>query len=288
MKQSTSLVVVTLLVVCLMASACQNLTLIAESASSPNLRPRWVITATDQGWETTSTIASGWTDITLINQSNAPHQSALMRISGNKTPSDVLAALASSYGHLPEWLSQVGGPVGAFPGDSLTISTYLEPGDYVLVDPIPGPDGLVNIANGYFMPILVEASDSVPSQPEADLTLKLADYAFIFDQSAVTAGQHTIEVRNQGPQEAHEVVIIRLNDGVTVQDFLANLDPSSGPPPGHVVAGVAPFGEDVVNYMDVEFEAGATYGLLCAAPSTEHDGQPHFMLGMIGQFTVPE
>jgi hypothetical protein len=65
-------------------------------------------------------------------------------------------------------------------------------------------------------------------------------------------------------------------------------DAEGGPPPGQIVGGTAPFAPETENYLEVEFEAGATYALICFLPSTQHGNQPHFMLGMIDQFMVAD
>lgn len=276
----------------LITSACVPLDPAATSSSdtSPEItRHELTITATAEGWDAPESIRAGWTEITLVNQSEGMRQAAFLRLDEDKTMDDVFAAIQAGVEMVPEWLTEFGGPSAVMPGMSQSVTTNLQAGQYIVIDPVPEADGVPGMAKGYFMPLIVEESEAATSAPVSDLTIELVDYSFIFDYDAVTAGIHLLEVSNSGPQEAHEVTIVKLNEGTTVQDFLAAMAPDAppGPPPGMPVAGTAGFDSVTENYLEVEFEAGATYGLVCFLPSTENDGQPHFMLGMIGQFTVP-
>ena len=205
-----------------------------------------------------------------------------------RTLDDVFAAIQAGMEGPPEWMSAYGGVSAVLPGASGTVAVDLAAGQYIVIDPVPTADGVPGMAKGYFMPLTVEDSTVATVAPSADLTVEMADYAFVFDQETVTAGSQTIAIRNSGPQEAHEVVIVKLDAGVTIQEFLDAFNPAApGPLPGTFVAGTAAFDDVAENYLAVDFEAGVTYGLICFTPSSVHGGQPHFMLGMVGQFAVP-
>ncbi|MBV7339907.1 hypothetical protein KFU94_69205 [Chloroflexi bacterium TSY] len=275
----------------LVTSACVPLEPAAVSASSTSgsTLHELIITATAEGWDTPESVPAGWTEVTVINESDGRRQAAFLRLDDDKTMDDVFAAIEAGMRGHAEWMTAYGGVSGVQPGTSRTVTVNLSAGQYIVIDPVPGADGVPGMAKGYFMPLIVEESDAETAPPTADMAIELVDYAFIFDYEAVTAGSHTIQVINSGPQEAHEVIFIKLNKGATVQDFLAALAPDApeGPPPGRSVAGTAAFDTVTQNYLEVEFEAGATYGLVCFLPSTQQDGQRHHMLGMVGQFTVP-
>lgn len=263
-----------------------------DSAAEMNLPHELLITATGEGWDAATTIAAGWTAVTVVNESDEPRNGQLFLLAADKSAEDARAALTAAYASPPEWLTPVGGIAIVVPGDTQTVFLNLEPGSYILADPLPEFDGVLGIDKGYFMPLTVEAGETMADEPVADMTLGLADYTFDFDYDAVTAGQHTIAVHSLGATEIHEAMFVRLDEGVSVQDFLADFGPDGpqGPPRGIPVGGVSAIAPDSAAYFEVEFEAGATYGLICflpAAEDAEHAGQPHFMLGMIGQFTVP-
>jgi len=248
------------------------------------------ITATAEGWDAPASVPAGWTKVTLINESEGLRQAAFLRLDDDKSMDDVFAAIEAGMEGPPAWMTPYGGVSGVLPGENTTVSLNLAAGQYIVIDPVPGADGVPGMAKGYFMPLVVEESNVTTAAPAADLSVELVDYAFKVDFDTFTAGKHTIKVTNSGAQEAHELVIVKLDDGATIQDFLSAFAPDApgGAPPGVFIAGTGAFDEVTDNYLEVEFEAGATYGIVCFTPSTENGGQPHFTLGMVGQFTVQE
>jgi hypothetical protein len=275
----------------LMISACASANPAMDSSADATVDSKLHslrITANGKGWDAPESNPAGWTEITLVNQSEAMRQAAFLRLEDGKTMEDVFAAIEAGLEGTPVWMKAYGGVSGVMPGETRTVTANLPAGQYIVVDPVPEADGVPGMAKGYFMPLLVEESDAVTSVPLEDISIELVDYAFAFNHASVKAGTQTIRVTNSGPQEAHEVVIVKLNDGATAQNFLAAFAPDAppGPPPGQIVAGTAPFDSITENYLEVEFEAGATYALICFLPSDQHEGQSHFMLGMINQFEV--
>lgn len=269
------------------ASEPQRGASVADAAESPV--HEMSITATAEGWDAPASTPAGWTRITLSNESDGLRQAAFLRLEDDKTMDDVFAAIEAGMEEPAEWMVPFGGVSGVSPGESTTVSVNLDAGQYIVVDPVPTADGVPGMAKGYFMPLVVEESDVATSAPAADLTVNLVDYAFEVDYDAFSAGSHTIQVTNSGPQEAHELVVVRLDEGVTVQDFLGAFAPDApgGPLPGQFVAGTAAFIEGSDNYLEVDLEEGAAYGIICFLPSPTNQGAPHFMLGMVGEFTVP-
>lgn len=246
------------------------------------------ITATAEGWDAPATVPSGWTRITLTNESDGLRQAAFMRLDDDKTMDDVFAAIEAGLSEPAPWMVPYGGVSAVLPGESRTVSVNLPAGQYIVIDPVPTADGVPGMAKGYFMPLTVEESDVVTAAPAATLTVDLLDYAFVVDYETFSPGDHTIKVTNSGPQEAHELVIVKLDDGATVADFLGAFAPDApgGPAPGQFVTGTAAFADISENYLEVTLEEGATYGIICFTPSPMNEGQPHFVMGMVDQFTV--
>ena len=280
------------LFVIFIASACSAIAPAIDSSvasPSPSTIHELTITATGQGWEAPESVPAGWTKITLVNQREGMRQTAFLRLDDDKTLDDVFAAIEAGMAGNPPWMTAYGGVSSVMPGESKVVAANLPAGQYIVIDPVPEPDGIPGMAKGYFIPLFVEESNVATAPPSSDLSLEMIDYAFNFDFDAVTAGSHVIQVTNNGTQEAHEAVVVKLNEGASVEDFLAAIAPGApaGPPPGEFVAGTAAFESITENYLEVEFEAGATYALICFLPSPLHGGQPHFMLNMVGQFVVP-
>lgn len=259
----------------------------AAAAAAP-AHHELTITATAEGWEVAETAPAGWTSVTLNNESDGLRQAAFLRLDDGKTMDDVFAAIEAGMEEPEEWMAPLGGVSGVSPGDEASVTVNLPAGQYIVVDPVPTEDGVPGMAKGYFMPLTIEESDVETTAPAADLSIDLLDYAFDVDYDALTAGSLTIKAANSSAQEAHEVVFVKLDEGATVEEFLAAFSPEApgAPLPGQFIGGTAAFVQGSDNYLTVELDEGATYGIICFLPSPLNQGQPHFMMGMAGEFTA--
>ena len=93
---------------------------------------------------------------------------------------------------------------------------------------------------------------------------------------------HTIRVEN-GAAQSHEVELVKLAPGKTLQDLMAWIADPQGPPPGNAIGGIAGMGHGVAQSFSYDFAPGE-YGFICFLPGP--DGKPHFLHGMMQQFTV--
>lgn len=118
------------------------------------------------------------------------------------------------------------------------------------------------------------------------------DYAFEGIPTTVPAGVVNFEFTNQSArQEFHELVLFRINDDVTesVQDLLALPEEEAMTKVTEAGGtGAEPGGSE---YTVTELEPGR-YGAVCFVPTgaseenPEGTGPPHFMQGMVVEFTV--
>lgn len=132
----------------------------------------------------------------------------------------------------------------------------------------------------------VEREEPLPFEPPADapeLAVTIADYSFSLDETTVTGPDVVLAGRNSGDQD-HELLVLRLDDGLTTQDLLRGTGP--GLPDGVAYIGQAtvPVAERV-DLVLVDLEPG-TYTLVCLFLTP--DGIPHLALGMEAAFTVAE
>ena len=270
-----------LLPIALVALACAK-----EPAPSqaPAAAPQQVtITATDFGFQLpTAPLVAGLTTMTLVNTGKELHQVTLIRITEGKTVADLTAALQAP-GMPPSWAVAWGGPNAAAPGGQSVATLVLEPGRYALVCFIPSPDGVPHMAKGMIIGVEVQPANTPAAALTAgDIQLDLSDYKFTLSQLP-TAGQRTFTVSNQG-SEVHEVVVIRLAPGATMETALAWMAAGEqGPPPGEPIAGVSGMAPGQVQNFTADLTPG-TYGLICFVPAP--DGKPHFLHGMTMTFTV--
>ncbi|HEY7685116.1 MAG TPA: hypothetical protein VH833_03305 [Gemmatimonadales bacterium] len=245
------------------------------------------ITATDYAFQAPDTVPAGLTTFKFTNQGQEPHHVVLMgaRAEAGKTMAD-LDSVMRMEGPPPAWLTLPGSNAVAMPGDSGTVTTTLEAGQYVLVCYIASPDGQMHVMKGMARPFVVTAAAAgavAPPEPQADIVITEKDYDFELS-APLTAGAHTIRVENAGPQ-IHEVNIELLAPGKTLADFQAwAAGGMKGEPPTRPVGGLIGPDAGKHGWFTVTLVPG-NYLLTCYVPDVQ-DGKPHVEHGMIKEITV--
>jgi uncharacterized cupredoxin-like copper-binding protein len=223
----------------------------------------------------------------LNNQGELSHDLMPIRIEEGKTIDDVMAALEADGP--PEWATLYG-QVTAEPGQTASYLVDLAPGNYVILSFGSSEDGPPDAAQGMINTLTVtEAENQVTEAdlPEADVTIDLADYSFIVNDD-LEIGEQLLHVRNTGT-EMHEMFAFRLKEGTSFADFQAMLESdeeSEGEPPFVDVGGTL-LSPGVSTYLTLDFAEPGSYVLVCFLPSTEHEGMPHYELGMVQEITIP-
>jgi len=240
------------------------------------------ITARDFAFDAPDSIPAGLTTVRFVNHGTQLHHATFVKLGDGHTMRDLMAAMQKP-GPLPSWAEMAGGPNAAVPGDSSNITQVLDPGSYVVLCLIPGPDGVPHMAKGMERAFTVVPSAAAAApEPTADVTVTLADYAFTLS-TPLTTGHHVVRVDNSGPQP-HELVLARLAPGKTALDLAKWAEKQQGPPPGMPFAGLSPMHAGGQAYFTVDLTPG-TYALICFLPDAK-DGKPHFQHGMVKQFTI--
>ena len=109
------------------------------------------------------------------------------------------------------------------------------------------------------------------------------DFGFEIPEG-LKAGPVTMEVVNSGDQP-HELVLMKLQDGKTLEDVRAWMEAGEeGPPPGEFGGGVQAIGGGQSTFVTMDLAAG-NYIAVCFIPDPA-TGQPHFLLGMMDEFSV--
>jgi uncharacterized cupredoxin-like copper-binding protein len=238
------------------------------------------VVARDFAYDIPDTVPAGVTTIRLTNQGADMHHFYLVRLAEGKTLDNLLAETRGDA--LPPWATALGGPNVAPPGAESAIMVELEPGNYAALCVIPASDGIPHVAKGMSTSFVVVPSDIRTAAPAADVVLTLADYDFQFS-TPLTAGPHVLEVRTDAPQP-HEVVIVQLAPGKTLNDMMKWVEKPIGPPPGKPIGGTVGLTPGRVNTIALNLEPGE-YALVCFLPDHK-DGKPHFLHGMMKQITV--
>lgn len=240
------------------------------------------VVAREYSFDAPRTVPAGFVKLRMVNRGREAHHTQLLRLAPGKTFADFQRAMQSE-GPPPAWVTLVGGPGAADPGGEANATTYMPAGEYVMLCFVPAPDKKPHVAHGMIRPLTVTARKRVTgSAPRPDATIRLVDYGFDM-KLPVRAGRRTFEVWTDAAQP-HEVILVRLNPGVTAAQFLSFVENPSGPPPGSFLGGVSGLSSRERAYFTVNLRRG-TYTLVCFV-SDHKDGRPHILHGMVRDITV--
>lgn len=263
--------------------------ILALGACTTEAAPRVVtLTATDYAFDAPDTIAAGFITFRLANNSDQYHMAQLIKLEDGKTLDDFRVAYGEAFrtkGPRPSWATRLGGPGVADPHGHSNATHNLEPGSYAWICLMNVPDGIPHVVKAGMAKAFVVRARSDEAAPgtasEPTIVMRLVDYGFS-TSAPLTAGRHLIKVENLGA-EPHEVGLIKLAPGKTMDDFGAWIGNPQGPPPASAVGGVSSFAPNKEAYFDVELTPG-DYVLLCLV--TAPDGRPHTEHGMIQHVRV--
>lgn len=245
-------------------------------ASAP---PTITVTAKDFAFEAPDRMPAGAVTVHLVNHGQVMHHAQLVRIEGGHTLEELVAA--EKTGDFPDWAVWEGGPGVVAPGGEATVTLDLEPGTYYWLCFIE-TGGQPHLDMGMVQRVTVDGADD-EALPEADRTIVMDDYSYEIDEP-LTPGRHVIRVENRASQP-HEMVLVKLAPGKSVDDVLAFLDDGrQGDPPGRPIGGMQALTKGEVANVQVYLDPGR-YGMICFVPDAG-DGAPHFAHGMVDEFTV--
>lgn len=252
-----------------------------RAAAAP---PRVVtVVARDFAFQAPDEVPAGLVTFRLENRGNTLHHMQMLRLDEGKTLQDVFTALRAG-GPPPAWMHEVGGPNAPDPGQDANATVLLQPGTYALLCFVDIPDHVPHVMKGMAKQLRVTPAlaPAAMTQPTGDVTLTLNDYSFTLSKP-LTAGSHTIRVEN-GAAQSHEVELIRLAPGKTVDDLMGWMQSMQGPPPASAIGGIAGMQHGEVQAFSADLTPG-DYVMICFVPDAG-DGKPHFMHGMVQRFTV--
>lgn len=239
------------------------------------------IKAHDFAYTLPDSIPAGLTTIEMTNDGRELHHAIFFRLEGGKRLPDLLEAMKG--GAEPRWAVPVGGPNGPAPGGTASATVNLKPGRYAVLCVIPSGDGMPHVMKGMAKEVVVTGKGVAKADmPRADVNLTMKDYDFVFDRP-LRAGKQVVQV-NVAPGQPHEIVVVKLAPGKTIEEFAHWAEKPAGPPPGELVGGMAP----MVGEQAAQFTLALTpgeYGLICFVPDGK-DHKPHFLHGMQKQFKV--
>lgn len=141
---------------------------------------------------------------------------------------------------LPSWgpaNRPIGGPGLTSGGKASKTTQYLKPGVYFVECYVLNEDGVFHVTNGMVEKLVVtdESSDAREPKPTMRISLSSDDGIEVADaqgRSGIRPGQHTVAVtfEDNKTQGGHDLHLIRLDDGTTIEEVNAWMDwPDVGP-----------------------------------------------------------
>jgi hypothetical protein len=238
--------------------------------------------AKEFAFEGPDSVPAGLTAIKINDVGQELHHVSLMKLEQGKTFADLQAAFKAG-GPPPTWAVAYGGVNPPAPGGSATAMEVLEPGNYAVVCFVESADHVPHMAKGMMKPLTVTANPNAnTTEPPSDVTLTLSDYKFVLSKPLV-AGKQMIKVENMAEQP-HEIVLVQLAPGKTIEDVGKWVFDMKGPPPGKPIGGVPAFMKGKNTFFEANLEPGE-YGMICFIPDAK-DGKPHVQHGMTQQFKI--
>ena len=268
-------------------------------------------TATQEvGNEVTNTLAgesiegpqqlhAGYHTITFQNNGETEADILLVRITGDATVEDIAAGFeqvdqsymlgrnaAPAINEALEMGEVWGGPISDA-GMASSVGINLPEGRYAVVATVlPGEQfGSLALPTYATTTLEVTAGDETTEAPQADQTILMVDFAFVLPPD-IQAGQQIWEVTNQG-QQLHHLILMRLQEGKTMEDVQRFMETQEGEPPADEVGHTNVLSPGKSNFIDLDLTPGI-YLALCFMPDHrgEATGVPHVELGMMQTFTI--
>lgn len=136
--------------------------------------------------------------------------------------------------------------------------------------------------------IQVKAMGNYAATPQADVNVQMVDFSYVLPEE-IKAGPQLWEISNTGKQ-SHMLDIVRLNDGVALDDFLQAVmaESSAGPPPATEPGFWGDSNPGVTAWMQLNLEPGVYYAICFASDMNANPPVMHVQEGMVRMFKVVE
>lgn len=243
------------------------------------------LTADSEKIEGATSVASGWTAITLTNEDAISRHWMLLKVEEGSTTQDVTDALTENPDVPPSFV-QLYGEAFTEPSGEASYSVNLMPGQYLIVSEAESEEESSDSSDAMVHELTVTEESNGMAAPVADAEVEMANFAFIF-KDGIEAGEQTILATNTG-DEWHHAVIFKVEEGTTMEDlepWFSDEPPGEGPPPFEEAGGIGILSPGVSAAFTMTLEPGS-YIAVCFLPSFSGDGMPHFMKGMVAEFTL--
>jgi uncharacterized cupredoxin-like copper-binding protein len=202
-------------------------------------------------------IEGGVVAMRFVNVGKELHEYALSRIDGEHTIDELIRDLFANEGHVP-YATDIGGVPLLSPGEEITLTRKLEPGNYGLLCFVPSPDGKPHLELGMKRTFTV-VGESDAALPAADAVITATADGYVVPE--IEAGTRTIELRNASGKEP-SWYLASASPGVTEKDFEAWIEGGQkGPSPVTFYGAMQSFPDGQSIFVTLDLEKGKTYRL---------------------------
>jgi len=251
--------------------------------------PTLELTLTDTGFEIAQPLQAGRYRVAVTNAGTSTESHfALGKIPEGITDAQYeafLAAMDDTEDLSFEEIAFVGVPDWPAPGERVSGVIDLDPGKYLLFDPISGRASET---------LMVEGEVGVGEEPASDLTIELREMEFVFPEAAITSAPQRWKLTNTGAM-SHELAILPVSPEMTEETFahllevMMSLPEDATPPPDlpefvyQPVTAIGILAPQHTSWLDVQLAPGH-YLAVCMLPFGT--GYPHALDGMYHLFEV--
>jgi hypothetical protein len=230
-----------------------------------------------------SSISGGLVTLQVKNTGKAPHSAQLIRIEGNHTVQEALAALGSESHKTPAWLRAEGGVGQVAPSATASSTMILQAGSYAAVDVIAAMEGK---GPPIVHPFSVSAGNYgvLPATPTTITAANPSKDHYKWEISGpLKSGANVITFASKGQTALHELTAVRITSNQSIPTLVNALE-HNGPPPSYIdtstlqQTSVLDGGKSLTTQLT--FSKPGTYVFFCHL--TDRDGgKPHFAEGLI-------
>jgi hypothetical protein len=238
-----------------------------------------VVVVTDKALDVPSQVDAGLVNVRLFNRSSGPQHISVLKVDRLDRVASISEYLRSGDWNVP-WINRMGGPEAVLPGGVSSVAMVLEPGRYVVAQlPILSkPGGSLLLRDVEELSVTERPSGSAGATlAPAVATIRMYEWNFTIE-GPLNAGRRVIRVDNTGQFE-HQLQIIRLLPGHSIDQAVKWAENPSGPPPFEGAGGTTNLARGRSVNVTVDLLPG-DYALRCTTYNPLSK-QPHSRHGMI-------
>jgi hypothetical protein len=269
-------------------NAPTNPTAQPDGAANPTVQPSGAgahevtMIGREYAFEAPEKVPAGLLNFTFQNQGAAVHHAQIARLNDGVTFDKLMAAFKQGETAALPLITVVGGPSLIDPGTTARVTLDLKPGAYALLCLVPDAEGIPHLAHGMARPLTITGDATAQPEPQADLTISMADFQYSMP-GEVDSGPQVWKVVNDGVQP-HELVLHKLAPGKTAEDIIAFFHHPQGQPPFTNAGGMQGLLQGGAGWAHLDLEPG-TYVAICYSPDPA-SGKRHMDLGMVKTLSV--